>query len=48
MTVLTKEQMEELNKECPMDNIGFDPENIDGRGFIEEEAEPEEKVIEED
>ena len=55
MTTLTKEEMEELNKECPMDDIGFDPENIDGRGEIEEATEEEttddeetEEVVEED
>lgn len=37
MTTLTKEEMEQLEKECPMDNLGFDPEEIDGRGIIEED-----------
>lgn len=37
MTTLTKEQIEELEKDCPMDNVGFDIENIDGRGIIDEE-----------
>ena len=36
MTTLTEEQINE-NLECPMDNIGFDPNTIDGRGEIEEE-----------
>lgn len=37
MTILTKEEMEQLEKECPMDDLGFDPEEIDGRGIIEED-----------
>ena len=38
-TELPKEIIEEIenNKECPMDNVNFDPETIDGRGKIEEE-----------
>ena len=36
MTTLTKEEIEENEKEAPMDNVGFDPETIDGRGEIEE------------
>lgn len=37
MTTLTKEEMEQLEKECPMVDVGFDPEEIDGRGVIEED-----------
>lgn len=37
MTTLTKEEMEQLEKECPMVDVGFDPEEIDGRGIIEED-----------
>lgn len=37
MTTLTKEEMEQLEKECPMDDLGFDPDEIDGRGIIEED-----------
>ena len=36
MTTLTQEEINELNAvECPMDDIGFDPEYIDGRGDLE-------------
>lgn len=46
MTTLTKEEMEQLEKECPMVDVGFDLEEIDGRGIIEED-ETEENVEEE-
>ncbi|MBO7080306.1 MAG: hypothetical protein J6W64_11025 [Bacilli bacterium] len=51
MTTLTKEEMEQLEKECPMVDIGFDPEEIDGRGIIEEdnaEAVETEEIVEEE
>ncbi len=32
MTILTQEQIEEDQKEAPMDSVGFDPETIDGKG----------------
>ena len=36
MTTLTQEEINELNAvECPMDDIGFDPEYIDERGDLE-------------
>lgn len=42
MTVLPKEELEDLEKvECPLTDVGFDPETIDGRGNIEKEK-PEE------
>lgn len=39
MTTLPKEIIEEIekNENCPMDNVNFDPETIDGRGEIKEE-----------
>ena len=46
MTTLTKEEMEQLEKECPMVDIGFDPEEIDGRGIIEEDET--EEIVEEE
>ena len=36
MTTLTEEQMNDVIEECPMDNIGFDPEEIDEKGSTEE------------
>lgn len=32
MTILTQEQIEEDKKEAPMDDVGFDPETINGKG----------------
>ena len=32
MTILTEEQIEKDNVEAPMENVGYDPETIDGKG----------------
>ena len=29
MTTLTEEQMNDVIEDCPMDDVGFDPEEID-------------------
>lgn len=48
MTTLTEEQMNDVIEECPMDDVGFDPEEIDGKGSTEEvEVEVEVKEEEE-
>lgn len=38
-TELPKEIIEEIekNKDCPMNDVNFDPETIDGRGEIKKE-----------
>ena len=36
MTTLTEEQMNDVIEDCPMDDVGFNPEKIDGKGSTEE------------
>lgn len=40
-TVVEGKDIEFSKEEAPMDDIGFDPENIDERGEIEEETKEE-------